>query len=367
MAQLSDLTAEYNKILIIYGGGSIKRNGVYDQVKSALKNKTCFEFAGIEPNPQLETCLKAAELAKKEKVDFLLAVGGGSVLDATKFIAAAIQYEGSDPWEIMTSHGEVVKSAMPFGTVLTLPATGSEMNFFSVISRKETEEKLAFGTTIVYPKFSILDPETTYTLSKKQIRNGIVDTFAHVMEQYATCDVDTPLQDRMAEAIVKTLIEKARDILEDEPDYNTRATFMWCATMALNGLIACGSEQDWSTHMIGHELTAFFGVDHAESLAIVMPGLWKHKKQQKNVKLAQLAERVFNVTEGDLDQKADACIQKTVDFFHSVGMPTRLSDFNIGGDGIKKIVERFKQRGTVLGEHEDVDAEQIELILNRCI
>jgi NADP-dependent alcohol dehydrogenase len=256
---------------------------------------------------------------------------------------------------------------MPFGTVLTLPATGSEMNFFSVISRKETEEKLAFGTTIVYPKFSILDPETTYTLSKKQIRNGIVDTFAHVMEQYATCDVDTPLQDRMAEAIVKTLIEKARDILEDEPDYNTRATFMWCATMALNGLIACGSEQDWSTHMIGHELTAFFGVDHAESLAIVMPGLWKHKKQQKKVKLAQLAERVFNVTEGDIDQKANAGIQKSVDFFHSVGMPTGLSDFNIGGDGIKKIVERFKQRGTVLGEHEDVDAEQIELILNRCI
>lgn len=367
IGQLAKLVEKSDKILMIYGGGSIKKNGVYDQVKDALKNKSLIEFGGIEANPRYETCMKAVESAKTENVDFLLGVGGGSVLDATKFISAAVEFEGEDPWQIMLTHGENVQSALPFGTVLTLPATGSEMNFFSVISRDSTQEKFAFASPLVYPAFSILDPETTYTLSKKQLRNGLVDAFAHVMEQYATKDVNTPLQDRQAEAIVKTLVEIAEEIMTGKADYETRANFMWCATQALNGLIACGVVQDWSTHMIGHELTAFFGLDHAESLAVVMPSLWEIQKQSKKQKLAQLAERVFGVTEGSLDQKADAAIERTVEFFHSVSMPTRFSDFNITADDITKVVSRFEKRGTVLGENKDINAEQIQKILTRSL
>jgi len=367
IGQLAKLVEKSDKILMIYGGGSIKKNGVYDQVKDALKNKSLIEFGGIEANPRYETCMKAVESAKTEDVDFLLGVGGGSVLDATKFISAAVEFEGEDPWQIMLTHGENVQSALPFGTVLTLPATGSEMNFFSVISRDSTQEKFAFASPLVYPAFSILDPETTYTLSAKQLRNGIVDAFAHVMEQYATKDVNTPLQDRQAEAIVKTLVEIADEIMTGKADYETRANFMWCATQALNGLIACGAVQDWSTHMIGHELTAFFGLDHAESLAVVMASLWEIQKDSKKQKLAQLAERVFGVTEGSVDQKADAAIERTVEFFHSVSMPTRFRDFNITADDVKKVVSRFEERGTVLGENKDINAERIQKILTRSL
>jgi NADP-dependent alcohol dehydrogenase len=367
IAKLAELTDQYNKIMITYGGGSIKTNGIYDQVTKALEAKDLIEFGGIEPNPTYETCIKAVELAKKQNVDLLLAVGGGSVLDATKFIAAAMQYDGDDPWEIMVTHGDVVKSAMPFGTVLTLPATGSEMNFFSVISRKATQEKLAFGTPLVYSQFSILDPRATYTLPKKQLRNGIVDSFIHVIEQYATRDIATPLQDRQAEAVMNTLVELADKVLADEKDYETMASFMWCSTQALNGAIGCGVIQDWSTHMIGHELTAFFGVSHAESLAIILPGMWKYKKQSKKQKLAKLAERVWNVKDGNTDQKADAAIEETVKFFNSVGMPTSFKDYGITAEDIKKVVARFAERGTKLGEDEDIAAEQIDQILQLCL
>lgn len=331
IGQLGDLVTADKKVMMTYGGGSIKRNGVYEQVKGALAKREVVEFGGIEVNPRYETALKAVESAKREKVDFFLAVGGGSVLDATKFIAAAMEYEGDDPWQILVTHGECVTGAAPFGTVLTLPATGSEMNYFSVISRERTQEKLAFANPYVYPQFSILDPELTYSLPKKQLRNGIVDAFAHVMEQYATRDAVTPLQDRQAEAIVQTLVESADRILADDIDYDARAILMWCTTQALNGLISCGAVQDWSTHMIGHELTAFFALAHAESLAVVMPGVWQIEKENKKEKLAQLAERVWKVTAGSTDEKADAGIQKTVEFFHSVGMPTRLSDYAISG------------------------------------
>jgi len=365
--QLAGLTAGSKKIMMTYGGGSIKKNGVYDQVINVLKDKVVVEFGGIEPNPLYETCIKAVDLAGKERIDLLLAVGGGSVLDATKFIAAAIDYRGDDPWQILTTHGQIVKSAFPFGTVLTLPATGSEMNCFSVISRKATQEKLAFANPAVYPRFSILDPETTYSLPKKQLRNGLVDAFAHVMEQYATYDVNTPLQDRQAEAIVSTLIEIAPKIIAGNNDYDARASFMWCATNALNGAINCGVIQDWTTHMIGHELTAFFGLCHAESLAVVMPALWQYAKQAKKQKLAQLAERVFNVTAGDTDQKADAAIEKTVQFFHSVDMPTRFSDYNVTEPDIRKVVDRFEKRKTTLGEHQNIAAPQIAEILKLCL
>jgi len=367
IAQLAELATGYDKILFVYGGGSIKKNGVYDQVTKALAGKAVIEFAGIEPNPLYETCLKAVDIVKQENVDLLLAVGGGSVLDATKFIAAAARYEGEEPWEILTSHGEAVKDALPLGTVLTLPATGSEMNPYSVISRQSTLEKLAFGSPYLYPKFSILDPEVTYSLPKKQLRNGLVDAFVHVVEQYVTYDVNSPLQDRQAEAILRTLVEVADRVLAEQPDYDARANFMWCAASALNGVIGCGTVSDWSTHMIGHELTAFFGLAHAESLAVVLPGVWKHQKENKKQKLAQMARRIWHVTDGDIDSQADAAIEKTVEFFHSVGMPTQLGDYNIAAGDIKKVVDRFEQRGTTLGEHQNIKHQQVGEILSLCL
>ena len=363
IAQLAELVPSQGKIMMTYGGGSIKNNGVYDQVTDALAGRDVIEFGGIEPNPRYETCMKAVELVRRKGVEFLLAVGGGSVLDATKLIAAATQFEGGDPWEILVTHGDVVKAALPLGDVLTLPATGSEMNCFSVISREGTDEKLAFASPTVYPRFSVLDPEVTYSLPKKQLRNGVVDAFVHVMEQYATYDVFTPLQDRQAEAIVKTLVELAERVIGGEKDYDVRAGFMWCTTQALNGLINCGAVQDWATHMIGHELTAFFGVAHAESLAIVLPAVWQHEKANKRGKLVQLAERIWGITAGNADQKADAGISKTVEFFHSIEMPTRLSDYGIDEGGIKKVVDRFARRGKVLGEHQNIKAQQVGEIL----
>lgn len=363
IAQLAELIDPGQKVLMTYGGGSIKRNGVYEQVIEAMKGHSLLEFGGIEPNPTYETCMQAVELAKAEKVDFLLSVGGGSVLDGTKFIAAAAKFSG-DPWDILAK-GAAVTEAIPLGDILTLPATGSEMNCFSVVSRKSTQEKLAFGQPSVFPAFSILDPETTYSLPTKQLRNGLVDTFVHVMEQYATHDVGSALQDRQAEAIVRTLIEISPDVLGKQ-DYASRADFMWAATNALNGLINCGVVQDWATHMIGHEITAFFGLAHAETLAIVLPGIWKHQFENKKGKLAQLARRVWHVVDGDETSQASAAIDKTIAFFHSVGMPTTLGDYGIDQADIAKIVDRFAERKTTVGEHGNIGAEQVGEILRLC-
>jgi len=366
IARIAELIDPSEKILLLYGGGSIKKNGVYNQVMAALKGRDVREFGGIEPNPRYETCMKAVEVVKRDGVDFLLSVGGGSVLDGAKFIAAAARCKADDPWDILTGQ-YTPKTAVPLGAILTLPATGSEMNCFAVISRDSTGEKLAFGNPCVYPVFSILDPETTYTLPAKQLRNGLVDAFVHVMEQYATYSVNTPLQDRQAEAVVRTLIEIAPDVLEKKNDYDSRANFMWTATHALNGIISCGVVEDWTTHMIGHELTAFFGLDHAETLAIVLPAVWQHQFDRKKEKLAQLARRVWHVVEGDVNAQARAAIDKTVSFFHSVGMPTRLGDYHITESRLTPVVERFRQRGTVLGEHQAVKADQIAEILSLCL
>jgi len=227
IARLGELVPSRDKVMLIYGGGSIKKNGVYAQVKEALADREVVEFGGIESNPKLETCMNAVALAAQEGAEFLLAVGGGSVLDATKFIAAACSYVRDDPWEIVVTRGAVIRSAMPLGTVLTLPATGSEMNCISVISRESTDEKLAFKNPAVFPKFSVLDPEVTYSLPKKQLRNGVVDAFCHVMEQYITYDLATPLQDRQSEAIASTLVEWAERILSGQKDYDARANLMW--------------------------------------------------------------------------------------------------------------------------------------------
>lgn len=366
ISELPELIDKKEKILLLYGGGSIKRNGVYDQVMEALEGYSVVEFGGIEPNPEYETCLKAVALAKKEQASFLLSVGGGSVLDATKFIACASVYEG-DPWEIVTTRAAYVKRAMPFGDVLTLPATGSEMNPNAVISREATKEKFAFSSPYTYPLFSILDPETTYTLPPRQIINGIVDSYIHVIEQYLNDDLNTPLQDRQATAILSTLIEIAPELLQEKPDYDSRATFMWSATNALNGLIACGVEQDWTTHLIGHELTALYGIDHAQSLAIVLPAVWRADKENKANKIIQYADWVWNITGDDYDEIIEKAIEATVQFFNSLGMKTRLSDYKIDAkEAAQRVADRFRVRGTVLGTHKNLTPDIIQSMLEKC-
>ena len=350
------------KILLTYGGGSIKRNGVYNQVKKALKSAEIIEFGGIEVNPHYETCMKAVEVVKTENIDYLLSVGGGSVLDATKFIAAAALYKNGDPWEIL-SRNKPVEDALPIGAVLTLPATGSEMNGNSVITRVSTQEKMAFGSPKVMPQFSILDPQCIYTLPDKQIANGIVDAFVHVMEQYLTFPINSPIQDRFAESILTTLIEEGPKVLASKEDYEAAANFMWSATMALNGLIGVGVPQDWATHIIGHELTAFHGIDHARTLAIVLPGVMNIKRKNKKDKILQFGERIWGITTGIDEEKIDAAISKTVEFFESLGLPTTLSAYQLGEETISKIVNRFEKRRFKLGEKADIDFTQVEKIL----
>jgi NADP-dependent alcohol dehydrogenase len=364
--RLSTLIDKHKKVLMIYGGGSIKKNGVYDQVKKALEGFKVFEFSGIEPNPTYETCMKAVEVVKKENIDFLLAVGGGSVLDGTKFIAAAAKYKGEEPYDLVSKGVQPIE-VLPLASVITLPATGSEMNGNAVISRVSTQEKFAMMSPMVYPQFSIIDPEVTYSLPTKQTINGIVDTFVHVMEQYATYDVNSPLQDSWALGLVKTLIQEAPKVLANPTDYDARANIFWCATCGLNFWLSVGLVQDWSTHRIGHELTAFYGLDHGQSLAIVLPRLWENRKQDKLKKLARLAREVYGCQESD-DLKASECaIKKTEEFFNSIGMPTNLADYGIDpNEAAEKIKERFEKRGTVLGERLDVTPQVVYDVLKNC-
>lgn len=350
------------KIMLTCGGGSIKKNGVYNQVMNALKGAEIWEFGGIEVNPHYETCMKAVEIVKKENINFLLSVGGGSVLDATKFIAAAALYTNGDPWDILVKGGKV-ENAIPIGAVITLPATGSEMNGNSVITRISTLEKMAFSSQKVMPQFSVLDPECVFTLPDKQVANGIVDAFIHVMEQYLTFSVNSPLQDRFAESILTTLIEEGPKVLANRNDYDAAANLMWSATMALNGLIGAGVPQDWTTHGIGHELTAFHGIDHARTLAIVLPGVMNIKRENKKEKILQYGKRIWGITEGTDDEKIDAAISKTIAFFESVGLPTTLSDYNVPEESVTKIVARFEKRKYKLGEKSDIGFQEIEQIL----
>ena len=351
-----------SKILLTYGAGSIFKNTVYDQVKTSLQGFEVIEFGGIEPNPHYETLMKAVETVKKENITFLLSVGGGSVLDGTKFIAAAACFQHGDPWKILSKKFPVTE-ALPIGAVLTLPATGSEMNGNSVVSRVETAEKLAFMSPKVMPVFSILDPEVIFSLPGKQVANGIIDAFVHVIEQYLTYPVNSPIQDRFAESIMTTLIEEGPKVLANCTDYEAAANLMWSSTMALNGLIGVGVPQDWTTHMIGHELTAFHGIDHARTLAIVLPGIMQIRREQKRKKILQFGERIWNICEGSHDERIDRTIQKTIEFFESVGIPTRLSDYGVSTETINAICKRFKNRGDQIGEHADIGPDEIRMIL----
>ncbi len=362
--KVADEIPKNAKVLLIYGGGSIKKTGVYDEVTNALQAFDLLEFGGIEPNPHYETCMKAVDLIKKENVDFLLAVGGGSVLDAAKFIAAGALYEGKDPWDFFTKRFIVEpKAAIPLGTVLTLPATGSEMNGNTVITRVSTREKLAFGSPKVMPQFSILDPQCVFTLPDRQVANGVVDAFAHVMEQYLTFPVNSPIQDRFAESILKTLIEEGPKVLANRNDYDAAANFMWSATLALNGLIGSGVPQDWATHIIGHELTAYHGIDHARTLAIILPGMMHIKRENKRDKILQYGERIWGITEGTYNERIDKTIDKTVEFFESLGVPCTLPEYDVPPETIEKIKDRFNRRNSKLGEKQDIDYREVEEIL----
>ncbi|WP_026777768.1 iron-containing alcohol dehydrogenase [Polaribacter sp. Hel_I_88] len=355
---------ENAKVLVLYGGGSIKKNGIYEQVTAALANVNFIEFGGIPANPEYAILLEALQVIKKENITYLLAVGGGSVIDGTKFLSAAALFEGDTPWDILAKNIRTEKG-MPFGTVLTLPATGSEMNSGAVITREDTKEKLAMGGPGLFPVFSILDPQVISSIPQRQLANGLMDAFTHVLEQYMTYPIDALLQDRFAESILQTIIEVAPKVLKDPTDYKAAANFMWSCTMALNGLIQKGVPTDWAVHAMGHELTALFGIDHARTLAIIAPSHYEFNFEAKKEKLAQYGERVWNITEGTLEEKAKAAIQQTVAFFHEIGIDTKLSDYTKEYEGTAEIIaKRFTERGWEgLGEHQSLSPDKVAEIV----
>jgi NADP-dependent alcohol dehydrogenase len=352
------------KVLLLYGGGSITKNGIYDQIKTALSKIEVIEFGGIPANPEYSVLMEALKIIKDEKITYLLAVGGGSVIDGTKFLSAAALFEGNTPWDILSKNIRT-EIGMPFGTVLTLPATGSEMNSGAVITRKETKEKLSMGGPGLFPQFSILDPQVITSIPQRQLANGLTDAFTHVLEQYMTYPIGALLQDRFSESILQTLIEVAPKVLKDPTDYKAGSNFMWSCTMALNGLIQKGVPTDWAIHAMGHELTALFGIDHARTLAVLAPSHYTFNFETKKEKLAQYGERVWNITEGSIDDKARAAIEKTEAFFNELGIDTKLSDYTKDYEGTaEKIAQRFTDRGWLgLGEHQSLSPDKVEEII----
>ncbi len=367
LSRLDRLIPSSAKVLLLYGGGSAKKYGTLDKVIQALAGRDILEFGGIEPNPRYSTLMRAVEVVRSEGIDFLLAVGGGSVMDGTKFIALASSYAGNGE-DILFSRSKPVKltTALPMGTVVTLPATGSEMNSGGVISHQSG--KYVFSNPLVFPQFSILDPTLTSTLPPSQVANGIIDTFIHTVEQYVTVPAEGRFQDRTAEGILRTLVEIGKTTLEDPSDYDARANLMWCATNGLNGLIGAGVPQDWSTHMIGHELTAMFGIDHAKTLAIVQPAAWTVRAGEKREKLLQFAARVWDIEQGSEDERIEAAINKTRAFFEELGVATRLSAYGITRDGIEELVKALEAHGmTALGESKSVTLEVSRKILETAL
>lgn len=365
IAAIAEDIPKDKKVLMIYGGGSIKKNGVYDQVKAALSDYQWDEFSGVEPNPQYDTLMKAAEKVRTGGFDYLLAVGGGSVVDGTKFISVAAHYQGEEAWDILAK-GSVSDKVVPLSCVLTLPATGSESNTGFVVSRGN--DKLFFGDDRVRPEFAVLDPETTLTLSERQIANGVVDAFVHVMEQYLTYPVNAKVQDRFSEGLLMTLMEEGPKALATPDDLEVRSNVMWAATMALNGLIGSGVPQDWTTHMIGHELTGNYGVDHGRSLTIMLPAVMKVRRNEKREKLLQYAERVLGIKNGSEDERVDAAIETTVQFFKTMGVPTCLKDIDVGAEAVDKVLASLAAHGRQgMSEHGDVGQEECREILEAAL
>lgn len=378
--QLADLVPAKARVLITYGGGSAKRTGTLDEVKTALDNdgeRQIFEFGGIEPNPEFTTLLKAADMVNEQNIDFILAVGGGSVIDGSKFVALVSHLKEEDgtvsreqAWDALTSYTKNIDSAVDLGAVLTIPATGSEMNSGGVINYSERQAKLPFGNPLAYPKFSILDPTKTLTLPERQVMNGVADAFVHVMEQYLTYPVNAKVQDAFAESLLKILITEGKAVKENPEDLEVRKNIMWTATMALNGLIGTGVPQDWTTHMIGHELTSLHSIDHARTLTIVLPSLMRELKDSKKDKLLQYARNVWNINNDDKqlsdDDVIETAIAYTEDFFKALDLPINLADADLDESAIEPIIKQLKAHGmTALGEHKTNDLEVSRRILQR--
>ncbi|WP_160881422.1 iron-containing alcohol dehydrogenase [Aeromonas veronii] len=365
IASLPELIPSGSRLLVLYGGGSIKQNGVYEQLTRALEGVTWQEFSGIGANPRFELLMEAVAQVKRERIDFLLAVGGGSVVDGTKFVAAAACYEGDDPWDICGKQASVHK-ALPMGCVLTLPATGSESNPTSVVSRGDV--KVSFRSPLVQPQFAVLDPATTYSLPARQTGNGVVDAFVHIAEQYLTFPVGGEVQDRLAEGLLQVLVENGPKALAEPTNYQVRANLMWAASLALNGLIGCGVPQDWASHAIGHQLTALYGLDHGQSLAVVLPSLLRERASQKQDKLAQFAERVWHSTREDKALRIEEAIIRTEQFFQKMGLGTRLADYGLSESCIPAVCSNLKRVGrTALGEQQDIDPDRVARILARAL
>lgn len=365
--RLAELVPADARVLVLYGGGSAERNGTRAEVEAALGERRFQRFGGIEPNPTYETLMKAVEQIRREKLDFLLAVGGGSVVDGTKFVAAAVDYPG-DPWHILETRGKQIATALPIGAVLTLPATGSEVNCAAVVTRKALQAKLGFGNPLLYPRFAVLDPVKTYTLPPRQIANGVVDAFVHVMEQYVTQPAKAAVQDRYAESLLLTLIETGPQALAHPTDYDVRANLMWAATQALHGAVGAGVPQDWATHMIGHEITALYGLDHAQTLAVVLPNLLDVRRDVKRAKLLQYADRVWGLRAGDEDARIDQAIAHTRAFFEALGVRTRLADYGVGAEAVERIVAQLEAHRMVkLGEDRAVDLALSRRIVEACL
>lgn len=365
IATLPELVPAGSRLLVLYGGGSIKQNGVYEQLTQALAGREWLEFPGIGANPQYDQLMEAVALVKRERIDFLLAVGGGSVVDGTKFVAAAACFEGEDPWEILLDKAPV-KAALPLGCVLTLPATGSESNPAAVVSRGEA--KLSFYNPLVLPRFAVLDPATTYSLPPRQVGNGVVDAFVHILEQYLTFPVGGEVQDRLAEGLLQVLVDNGPRALTEPTNYQVRANLMWAASLALNGLIGRGVPQDWSTHAIGHQLTALHGLDHAQSLAVVLPSLLREQSAQKQEKLTQFAERVWHSGREDRALRIEEAIIRTEQFFQQMGVGTRLADYGLTESCIPAICSNLKRFGlTALGEQQDIDPDKVARILSHAL
>ncbi|MFQ2223621.1 iron-containing alcohol dehydrogenase [Aeromonas enteropelogenes] len=365
IASLPALIPPGSRLLVLYGGGSIRQNGVYEQIRQALAGMEWQEFSGISANPRYERLMEAVELVKRERIDFLLAVGGGSVVDGTKFVAAAACYEGDDPWDICANQADVA-SALPLGCVLTLPATGSESNPTAVVSRGDA--KISFRSPLMQPQFAVLDPATTYSLPARQTGNGVVDAFVHITEQYLTFPVGGEVQDRLAEALLQVLVDNGPRALAEPTNYQVRANLMWAASLALNGLIGCGVPQDWASHAIGHQLTALYGLDHGQSLAVVLPSLLRERAAQKQEKLAQFAERVWHSTREDKALRIEEAIIRTEQFFQQMGLPTRLAAYDLGESCIPAICSNLKRVGrTALGEQQDIDTDVVARILVRAL
>ncbi|XLU02215.1 Alcohol dehydrogenase YqhD [Aeromonas rivipollensis] len=365
IATLPELIPAGSRLLVLYGGGSIKQNGVYEQLTQALAGREWLEFPGIGANPQYDQLMEAVDLVKRERIDFLLAVGGGSVVDGTKFVAAAACFEGEDPWDILLDKVPI-KATLPLGCVLTLPATGSESNPAAVVSRGEA--KLSFYNPLVLPRFAVLDPTTTYSLPVRQVGNGVVDAFVHILEQYLTFPVGGDVQDRLAEGLLQVLVDNGPRALTEPTNYQVRANLMWAASLALNGLIGRGVPQDWSTHAIGHQLTALHGLDHAQSLAVVLPSLLREQAAQKQEKLAQFAERVWHSRREDKALRIEEAIIRTEQFFQQMGVGTRLADYGLNESCIPAICSNLKRFGlTALGEQQDIDPDKVARILSHAL